>query len=117
MLPGHHPQPHDLCLRGHAGAAHPHLPLGHAVGAPAQQALLDDGHRLHGGVASQIERSSLHEALWVKIMYRVLVTCANALAIAITVNYAELVLYNYITVLQQGHLPIKCNQVLDCNIS
>ena len=49
VLLSHHPQPHGLRLHDHPCAAHPHLPLIHAVHPLAQQALLDDGHHLHGG--------------------------------------------------------------------
>lgn len=50
VLPGHHHQPHGVGLLRHPGASHLHLPVGHAVGAPAQQALLDDGYHLHRGL-------------------------------------------------------------------
>lgn len=50
MLLRHYPQPHCVSFIPVPHTAHPHLPLGHAVCAPAQQALLDDSHNLHGGI-------------------------------------------------------------------
>lgn len=47
VLSGHHHQPHGVGLLRHPGPPHHHLPLGHAVSAPAQQALLDDCHYLY----------------------------------------------------------------------
>lgn len=49
MLLRHHPQPHSVGLAALPHPAHPHLPLGHAVRAPTDQALLDDSHNLHRG--------------------------------------------------------------------
>ena len=43
------PQPHGHCLSYLPCAARAGLPVGHALHPAAQQALLDDGHHLHGG--------------------------------------------------------------------
>lgn len=40
---------HGLCLSANTLPAHPHLPVGHALCSAAQQAFLDDGHRVHRG--------------------------------------------------------------------
>jgi len=42
-------QSHGVCLSAHTLPAHPHLPVGHAVSATTNQALLDDSHHLHSG--------------------------------------------------------------------
>lgn len=47
LLPDRGAEQHGDRLSHLPGAAHPGLPLGHAVCAQAHQEVLDDGHHLH----------------------------------------------------------------------
>lgn len=81
VLLHYHPQQHGHGLSHLHHPAHPHLPVGHAVHPTAQQVLLDDGHRLHGGGTllqlgvEEVFKANFDEEKWFSTAFPSLANC------------------------------------------